>query len=451
MHFPISFYIALATILALGFELFLRRREPWALPVAAIYATVFGWYFVDFLGYRERYEFMPDILVERAFWHITLFLLCFRLLAPTISRRLVRGVLGKTAASREFPYEWLLIGTLAIWAILFVIGLGTMNWDVGATLFPLDARNGNKMWDRPPGASAGQTGFLISTANYVYLLVCSFFGILLILDRRVVLRVTCVAMILLTWPYFLLGGTRNQFLAVAMPTMFAYTLFSKHKLFLKGIVLLICFLALDSAFRIVLKYRNVGYRTLLESEESGENDVEGQGLNGLNMFEELCFINAYCYSGMPPTLGKNYLANALNFVPRAIWPGKPMVGVEYSIWRGAESIDSDVGFATGVSSGIIGEGVLEFGPYFGPIAPAVLIALWAALLTRWWCQRASTLRLILFLVGMGVTFNLGRNITLVILWPVIFGYVIVRIAECFAQAPQPVPAHVWPAQEAAKP
>src|SRR6266571_9474026 len=309
MDFPLGFFIALTLILLFGVELFLRRREAWALPMAAVYATVFVWYFVDFLGYRERYELIPDLFIAHGFWQIAVFLVCFRILAPSISRRMTRGVLEKTAVSPgALPYEWLLISALAIWAILFAIGLAMMDWDVRAALFPMDARAGIKMWERAT-IETGANGFLIATASYLYLLACAFFGTLFILDRRPVPRVICIGMILLTWPYFLLGGTRNQFLAVCMPMVFAYTLFSKHRLFFKAIVLLICFLTLDSAFGIVIKYRNVGYQGWLS--DLGEGTVEEAAHGGLNMFEELCFINGYCYSGMAPSLGKNYLANAL--------------------------------------------------------------------------------------------------------------------------------------------
>jgi oligosaccharide repeat unit polymerase len=437
MDFPVSFYIALTLLLVFGVELFLRRCEAWALPVATVYATVFGWYFVDFLGYRERYEVMPDLFIAQGFWQIAIFLVCFRILAPSISRRMTRGVLEKTAVSPgALPYAKLLVCALAIWAILFAIGLAMMEWDILKALFPIEARAGLKMWDRT-AAEAGSGGFLIATANYVYLLVCSFFGILFILDRRPAPRGVCIGMMLLTWPYFLLSGSRNQFLAVTMPTIFAYTLFSKHRLFLKGIILMACFLALSSAFHIVEKYRNVGYQEWLSDLDEGTAEEKSHG--GLNMFEELCFINGYLYSGMPPTLGKDYVVNALNFVPRAVWRGKPMISREYSMWRGYEGGESDIGLVATVSTGLIGQGILEFGPFFGAFAPAILMAIWAALLTRWWYQRASPLRLILFLVALGVTFNLGRDITLLTLWPVVFGYVIVRIAEGLSQPPQVVP------------
>src|SRR5438445_8562360 len=99
MDLSVSFYIALGVILALGFELFLRRSKAWALPAATVYATVFAWYFVDFLDYRERYQVVPDLFISRGFWQIALFLICFRLLAPTFSRYLTRTAADKTRVS----------------------------------------------------------------------------------------------------------------------------------------------------------------------------------------------------------------------------------------------------------------------------------------------------------------------------------------------------------------
>ena len=77
---------------------------------------------------------------------------------------------------------------------------------------------------------------------------------------------------------------------------------------------------------------------------------------------------------------------------------------------------------TTVSSGMIGGGVLNFGQIFGPVLAGILMALWTGLLIRWWEQRKSLLRLVLFMLGVGLTFNLGRDISMLVLWPVIFAY-----------------------------
>ena len=69
------------------------------------------------------------------------------------------------------------------------------------------------------------------------------------------------------------------------------------------------------------------------------------------------------------------------------------------------------------------------------------MALWIGLLIRWWEQRQSLLRLVLFMLGAALTFNLGRDISLLVLWPVIFAHFFVRFAEIcatrrFGQVPQ---------------
>jgi hypothetical protein len=106
---------------------------------------------------------------------------------------------------------------------------------------------------------------------------------------------------------------------------------------------------------------------------------------------------------------------------------------------------------------MIGGGVLNFGQILGPIAAGILMALWTGLLIRWWEQRKSLLRLVLFMLGAGLTFNLGRDITLLVLWPAIFAYCFVRLIEIwstkrFQQLPQPssfAPANLKPVQVAA--
>jgi hypothetical protein len=39
---------------------------------------------------------------------------------------------------------------------------------------------------------------------------------------------------------------------------------------------------------------------------------------------------------------------------------------------------------------------------------------------------------VLFMLGVGLTFNLGRDISMLVLWPVIFAYFFVRLAEIWA-------------------
>src|SRR5436309_13120510 len=79
-----------------------------------------------------------------------------------------------------------------------------------------------------------------------------------------------------------------------------------------------------------------------------------------------------------------------------------------------------------------GGGGLDCGRIFGPVGAGILLARWTGLLIRWWEQRKSLLRLALFMLGVGLTFSLGRDISRLVLWPVIFAYFFVRLAEIWA-------------------
>ena len=303
-----------------------------------------------------------------------------------------------------------------------------MDGDVIGALFPVDARAGRTMWGRSGGADAGATGFLVSTGGYIYGLVCASFGVWLFLLRKPYDRFLAVMCMLLVWPFFLLSGTRNAFLAVSLPFFFAYLLFARQKLVIKLVCLAVALLAMDLTLRTVITYRNVGFRSYLSTDPTQEEPEELSQHKGLNMIQELYYINEYAKT-QPISYGSHYLAEVVSMIPRAIWPSKPLLGIDYAIWRGFGGADNDLGVFATISAGMIGGGVLNFGRYLGPFVPALLMAVWSALLARWWMQRASLLRCFLFLAGLGLTFNLGRDITLLVLWPIVFGYLIVRTVE----------------------
>jgi hypothetical protein len=149
------------------------------------------------------------------------------------------------------------------------------------------------------------------------------------------------------------------------------------------------------------------------------------------MFEELAWINRYIDLGTyQVNNGARYFAELVNPIPRVLWPGKPLIGIDYAIargqaWAGAKAGQAGVG-AT-ISTGMIGQGVVNFGPFFGVLAAAFLMGLWAALLARQDLKGDKTGRLLLYMLGLVLTFNLGRDITLITLYPFLFGYVMLTI------------------------
>jgi hypothetical protein len=318
---------------------------------------------------------------------------------------------------------------------------------IGA-LFPIDSRAGATMWGRGAVESSA-TGFLVASAGYMFNAVTALLGVLVFFQRSTFWRLVAAAIFALALPYFLLAGARSHFLAVILPFIITYLLYGRHALIIKLAILAVAFVCLEEGFKFVTAFRGTGFRDLLAAENPYELMDEDARQTGLNMIQELCFANAYLESGAASSAyGGRYLSELLNVVPRAIWPSKPLIGIDYAKWRGMEDPNSELGVFATISTGVIGGGVLNFGQILGPVAAGIIMALWTGLLIRWWEHRQSLLRLVLFMLGAGLTFNLGRDISLLVLWPVIFAYFFVRLIEIWAVArfrPVPHPQTFTPA------
>jgi hypothetical protein len=451
----ITFYLAAVVLVVLTAEscIKLLNRNAFGVTVM-VYITVFAWYFVDPFINPEQYDYLPSSLLEKSYGQVLLFLIGFRVFTPVAIRWLVRRRSSGILDTRLTPEE-ILVAAAGIWLVLFIIGIARMGGDVMGAVFPIDGRAGPSMWGRDALESSG-SGFLISFGGYLFNAVTAFLGVLVFFQRTTARRLLAGAMFAITLPYFFLAGARSHFLAAVLPFIITYLFYGRHLLILKLAILAVAFFCLNEGFKFVTAFRGTGFREVLASENPYELMDQDMRQRGLNMTQELCFVNTYLETGGgSPAYGARYLNELLNFVPRMIWPSKPLIGIDYAKWRGFESDTSELGVNTTVSSGMIGGGVLNFGQIFGPVAAGILMALWTGLLIRWWEQRKSLLRLVLFMLGVGLTFNLGRDISLLVLWPVIFAYFFVRLAEIwstkrFQQLPQvatiapanPVPVHV---------
>jgi oligosaccharide repeat unit polymerase len=437
----LTFYLAAAALLVLTIESCVKLLNGDSFSITlAVYVTVFGWYFVDPFLNPEQYNFIPSYLISQSYGQVLLFLIGFRFFMPLAERWIVpRRSTGLFHVQRFAP-EQILIVTGVIWLLLLVIGITRMGGDVIGALFPIDSRAGATMWGRSAVATSA-AGFLIASAGYLFNAITAFLGVLVFFQRNAFWRCLAGAMFVISLPYFLFEGARSHFLAVILPFIVTYLLYARQSLIIKLAVLAIAFFCLDHGFKLVTAFRGTGFRDLLAAEHPYELVDEDLRQSGLNMIQELCFANAYLASGSAsPSYGGRYLNELLNVIPRAIWPSKPLVGIDYAKWRGLEDSQSDLGVSATISTGMIGGGLLNFGPFFGPVAAGIIMALWTALLIRWWQQRNSLLRLMLFMLGAGLTFNLGRDITLLVLWPVVFSYCFVRLIEIWtAKQPHAAP------------
>src|SRR5438034_7830557 len=428
----LTFYLAAAALLILTAESCIRllNRDSFGITVG-VYVTVFAWYFVDPFTHPEQYDYLPSSSLGQSYGQVVLFLIGFRVFTPVAIRWIVRRRSSGVFDTRLTP-EQILIAAAALWLVLFIIGIARMGGDVMGAVFPLDGRAGPTMWGRG-AVETSASGFLISFAGYVFNAVTALLGVLVFFQRTTAWRLLAGAMFAITLPYFFFEGARSHFLAAILPFILTYLFYGRHAIVIKFVILAVTFVCLDQGFKFVTAFRGTGFREVLAAENPYQLVDEDMRQTGLGMIQELCFANAYLDLGAgSPAYGGRYLNDLLNVVPRAIWPSKPLIGIDYAKWRGFESPDSELGVVATVSTGMIGGGVLNFGQVFGPVAAGILMALWTGLLVRWWEQRQSLLRLVLFMLGAGLTFNLGRDVSLLVLWPVIFAYVFVRLIETFA-------------------
>jgi hypothetical protein len=249
------------------------------------------------------------------------------------------------------------------------------------------------------------------------------FGVVaaLALDRRI--RWSALAFCLLAWPFFIFDRTRNLMLALVVPAILSWVfLRMRGGLVKKGLVLLACFMVINTWMKFIIAHRsNMSITTAFKEKGlSAHNQARNEGLN---MFEELCWISTFIDNGQyHVNWGGRYFAEIVNPIPRGLWSGKPLIGIDYAIARGhRQEDDTQGGVNTTISTGMIGQGVVNFGRLFGPLAAALLMSLWVAWLARLDLNIQALGRLPLYSLGLILTFNLGRDITLITLYPFVFG------------------------------
>ena len=420
---PFTYFAAALLLGCMGTWAVANLRKTWAPPFLAVLFTFAFWYMVEPLYVPEEFQPFSQAIVWDAYAYGIVFLLAFALsflaLAPVFrpARRASAARLGRKARARELARtaDRLVVPLAIFWAVLAAYGTWRVGGDVVQALFPLEGRSGLHMWQRSAGAGAGASGFLVSAASYLYLLVSAAFGALLPLARKRSTRLLLVVLIALSWPYLFLQGSRAQTLIAVLPMVASFYMFGRASAAVKVLAVVLTAAALYIWFGIVIQMR---------SEQAALTEIT-LGSEFTNMASELCWMLHFQQNDLlQPSLGAGYVAEVLNFVPRAIWPNKPLIGIDYAIMRGFGGASTDMGLRATISTGMVGQGMANFGRLPGSIFAGLLMALWAGFLWRLRVQ-ASVPRLLLFALGLALTINLGRDITLLTLFPFVFGYLAV--------------------------
>jgi hypothetical protein len=436
---PIGFWISFLLLAGLALRGWVKRREAWGIPSAVVCGTVLIWYHGDavYNGYADLHSrlFSRDVL-DAAWWQVTSFALALAVFAPGVHRQVNRRFSGATSVAAQFideraPTEVMqrairltLRGLVITWTILTVIALVRTSFDWQGLFFPW---MGHKAlpWGRARTGSGIE--FLLSLAQYVDIFCAAGFGVTAVLTRDRKVRSVALLLLALSWPGFIFDRTRNTMLAVVLPSFLCLVFFRLRRRPMAQILVTACAFAVVQAwFAFVLAARTE--QSVAQAFAGGKFSTERARRHlGLNMFEELCWINKFLEEGTyRPNWGYRYYCELVNPIPRTLWRGKPLIGIDYAIVRGQSTGRNPNDVYATISTGMIGQGVVNFGAWMGPVFAALLASGWVAVLARFDLTGHRVGRLALYMLGLVLTFNMGRDITLLVSYPLLCGYVIVR-------------------------
>jgi hypothetical protein len=446
IELPFPFWVALVTAVGAGLWFWRQRHSGYGLPAMAVLGTVALWYFGDALynDYSLMKGQFTDEVLSLAWWQVVLFMAAFSFLVPRIHVSMNRTLLGRGSEILRFVangeienpvfqnmIDRFLGPLLVAWGLLMTLALVRVDFDVLGLFLPWLGHKADP-WGR--ARVGGGFDALLSLCQYIQVFLTASFGILAGMSRRQKTRSTALFICFLAMPFFLFDRTRNTMLSTVLPGLLAWVFLGmRGRAMARFAVLASALLVIEAWFSFVIKTRGEGRSVAMafaeestETEEDEEDEAvkEKTKHRGLNMFEELAWMNKFIQSGeYTPNLGQRYFAELVNPIPRSLWPGKPLIGIDYAKARGfGGGKSAQAGVVASVSTGMIGQGVNNFGRFFGPLAAALIMAGWVGLLARQdLLSRGEPARLLLYGLGLVLTFNLGRDITLLVLYPFLFG------------------------------
>lgn len=434
---PFSFWAVVLLLIGGSAWAWTRMRDGIGIPMLAVLGTVAFWYvgdawYNDYAG--NHVQLFPPPILAAAWWQVAWFIVVFVLFSTALhawinARQLPHGSgmlkmfhWGVNHPQLQYQLRLLFLGSVILWLILALIALVRLKGGILYYLFPFLGYNAE-----PWGRGRIGSGFdaLLSLAFYFQLLVAGIFGVVAALATNRRLRFWALTLCALAWPYFIFSRTRNTLLAAVIPGILSYALLRiRGGLWKKGAVLVGFFIVVNAWMAFIIANRSAStiVAAFREKGFSLRSEADTRHL-GLNMYEELCWVNTFIKQGTyQPNWGARYFAEAVNIIPRSLWKGKPLIGIDYAIARGQEGGEAGAaGVYATISTGFIGQGVVNFGLFFGPAAAALLMSLWTVILARLDLEIHKLGRIPLYACGLILTFNLGRDITLITLYPFVFG------------------------------
>jgi hypothetical protein len=438
---PLPFYLCIVALAVLGWYGWKGRSEGWGIPMLVVVGTAASWYLGDPLynSYEEYVRTQGEEPLTNALWEVLLFFIALGIWVPIINQKMngdleprsqiFQMMRNLTIDTDRFQHQVTFISRLLLgpWLFLMIIALLRTDFDLVGIFFPYLGEGVAEPWSR--GRLGGGIDALYSLASYVQLMLTALIGVAFVLSKRANSMALAGTLYFISLPFFVFGRTRNAMIAVLLPAFMAFVTFRvRGGIIVKLAVVILGFMSLEGWMKFVIDNRDRG--SMVGAMKSGGTQDERRKSRkhlGFNMLEELGYINYFIDNGAyKVNWGTRYLAELANPIPRVIWPGKPEIGTDYAVARGMSygAAASSGGIAATVSTGMIGQGVVNFGRILGPIAAALLMAIWVAVLARQDLMGHDIGHLLLYAIGLVLTFNMGRDVTVLVLYPFIFGWLL---------------------------
>lgn len=438
---PLPFYLCCIAVAVLAIKAWEGRGKGWGIPMFAVVVTAFSWYPGDALynNYAEYVQIQGAESLTLAWWEVLIFFVALGVFVQLINRKInadlppesqiFKAIQNHTIDTEQFQAQVSIIVKVLIgpWILLMLLALLRSNFDIIGLFFPFLGKKANP-WGRD--RLGGGIDAIFAFAAYIQILLTALFGVATALSKKNPAFTQSLIIYLLSLPFFLFDRTRNTMLAVLLPGLMALvTLRVRGGMIIRLAVIACSFIALEGWMKLVIENRDK--MSIIQAFKTGgvkDPDVKAKKHLGFNMLEELGYINYFIANGTyKVNWGERYFAELVNPIPRVLWPGKPLIGIDYAIARGMAYGKQDAssgGVACSVSTGMIGQGVVNFGPIVGPIAAAMLMAIWVSVLARQDLMGHDIGHLLLYAIGLVLTFNMGRDITLLVIYPFVFGWLL---------------------------
>ena len=222
----------------------------------------------------------------------------------------------------------------SVWIILFLIALIILKQYIIDYLFPFLDFKANPWTHGRVGAGFD---FISILAVHLQLLTASMFGVVGALATKRRIRHQALLLCLMSWPYFIFDRSRYAMLLLLIPAVLCWVFLRlQGRMWKRIMVLLLCFMVVNFWMKFVIANRSEMSITAAFAQK-GLNLADQRKVKneGLNMFEELCWISTFIDNGVyHVNWGARYFAELVNPIPRAFWPGKPLIGIDYAIARG---------------------------------------------------------------------------------------------------------------------